>query len=195
MSTAPWTTPNAPVATLAHSHRWQRWWLAMPLLALGCLALIWLSTAIGIGSVTLRPEQAWRAMTAPETASRLEIVATNARLARALMALGVGVALGMAGALLQALYRNPLADPGITGVTQGAVTAAVAWIVFGPPVPSGQVSWVLPAVSAMGALLSASLTWTIARLGGRADPVRLILIGVLVGGARCSDLDCVALCR
>lgn len=62
------------------------------------------------------------------------------------------------------------------------MTAAVAWIVFGPPVPPGQVSWVLPAVSAIGALLSASLTWTIARLGRHPDPVRLILIGVLVGG-------------
>ncbi len=119
MSATTWTTTNAPVATLAQGQRWRRWWIAMPLLGLGCVAFIWLSTAIGIGSVTLSPAQAWRAITAPETASRLEIVATNARLARALMALGVGVALGMAGALLQALYRNGLADPGITGVTQG----------------------------------------------------------------------------
>ncbi len=181
MSSLSWTT-NAPVARVALGQRWHRWRLTMPLLALLCLGLIGLSTTFGIGSVTLRPEQVWRAIATPENASRLEIVATNARLARALMALGVGIALGMAGALLQALYRNPLADPSITGVTQGAVTAAVAWIVFGPPVPPGQVSWVLPAVSALGALFSASLTWTIARLGGRADPVRLILIGVLVGG-------------
>jgi iron complex transport system permease protein len=169
-------------ATMQRDHRWRRWGIAMPLLVLLCLGLIWLSTTIGVGSVTLSPQQVWRALVTPETATRLEIVATNARLSRALMALGVGIALGMAGTLLQALYRNPLADPGITGVTQGAVTAAVAWIVFGPPVPPGQVSWVLPAVSALGALLSASLTWTIAQLGGRADPVRLILIGVLVGG-------------
>lgn len=154
----------------------------MPLLMLLCVGMLWLSTAVGIGSVTLTPEQAWRALVTPENATRLEIVATNARLTRALMAFGVGIALGMAGALLQALYRNPLADPGITGVTQGAVTAAVAWIVFGPPMPPGQVSWILPAISALGALLSASLTWGVAQLGGRAEPIRLILIGVLVGG-------------
>lgn len=182
MSITSWTTTTAQPKAQAYSLRWQRWNITMPLLILLCLGLLWLSTAIGIGSVTLTPEQAWRALVTPENASRLEIVATNARLSRALMALGVGLALGMAGALLQALYRNPLADPGITGVTQGAVTAAVAWLVFGPPVAPGQVSWVLPAVSALGALLSASLTWGVAQLGGRAEPIRLILIGVLVGG-------------
>jgi iron complex transport system permease protein len=185
MSVSAWAEPQTDASTRINtikSKRWQRWWLAMPLLFILCLALLWLSTAIGIGSVTLTPIQAWRALTAPELASRLEIVATNARLSRALMALGVGLALGTAGALLQALYRNPLADPGITGVTQGAVSAAVAWIVFGPLLTPGQVSWILPAVSALGALLSASLTWGVARLGGRVEPVRLILIGVLVGG-------------
>ena len=182
MSTTVWTAPRAATVNPTASVRWQRWWIAMPLLMLCCLTLLWLSTAIGVGSVTLTPAHAWRALVKPETATRLEIVATNARLARALMALGVGIALGMAGALLQALYRNPLADPSITGVTQGAVTAAVAWIVFGPPVAPGQVSWVLPGISALGALLSASLTWSVARLGGKVEPVRLILIGVLVGG-------------
>lgn len=182
MSITVWTVSPAATGKTTVSARWRRWWLAMPLLVLCCLALLWGSTAIGVGSVTLTPDQAWRALVTPESASRLEIVATNARLTRALMALGVGIALGMAGALLQALYRNPLADPSITGVTQGAVTAAVAWIVFGPPMPPGQVSWVLPGVSALGALLSASLTWSVARLGGKVEPIRLILIGVLVGG-------------
>ena len=176
------TWPPGRYPAKPHSVRWQRWSIAMPLLIILCLALVWLSTAIGVGSVMLTPAQAWRALATPEAATRLEIVATNARLARAVMALGVGVALGMAGALLQALYRNPLADPGITGVTQGAVTAAVAWIVFGPPVAPGQVSWVLPGIAALGALFSATATWTISRAGGSTDPTRLILIGVLVGG-------------
>lgn len=182
MSTAILSPTRAHHQTINVSRRWRRWWILMPLLLLLCLGLLWFSTALGVGSVTLTPAQAWRAFTAPESATRLEIVATNARLSRALMALGVGVALGMAGALLQALYRNPLADPGITGVTQGAVTAAVAWIVFGPVVAPGQVSWVLPGVAALGALFAASLTWSVARMGGRVEPVRLILIGVLVGG-------------
>ncbi|MBI1298524.1 iron chelate uptake ABC transporter family permease subunit [bacterium] len=179
---AGWSTENRSSFASDAGIRWRRWMVTMPLLLLTCLALLWLSTAVGVGSVTLTPDQMWRTFSAPETATRLEIVATNARLSRALMALGVGVALGMAGALLQALYRNPLADPGITGVTQGAVTAAVAWIVFGPPLAPGQVSWVLPAVSALGAIFSATATWTITRLGGKVEPTRLILIGVLVGG-------------
>lgn len=162
--------------------RWRRWQIIVPIFAVLCLGLIWLSGIIGIGSITLTLEQIWRAMTAPEIATRLEIVAANARLSRATMALGVGLALGMAGALLQALYRNPLASPSITGVTQGAVTAVVAWIVFGPPMAPGQVSWILPSIAALGALLAASATWGITRLGGKVEPTRLILIGVLVGG-------------
>jgi iron complex transport system permease protein len=171
-----------PHAVAAPDRRWRRWLLAVPALLLLCLCLIGLSVAIGVGSVTLTPGQFWQALWAPEQASRLTLVATNARLTRALMACGVGAALGIAGALLQALYRNPLADPGITGVTQGATTAVVAWTVFGPEVQPGSVSWVLPAVAAIGAVVAASATWAVARLAGRVDPIRLILIGVLVGG-------------
>lgn len=162
--------------------RWRQWRIIVSVLFLGCLGLLALSVALGAGSVTLSLEQAWRAITAPQTATKLEVVATNARFSRALMAMGVGMALGAAGALLQALYRNPLADPGITGVTQGAVTAAVLWVVFGPPMKPGQVAWLLPAVSAVGAAFSALLTWTVTRLGGKVEPIRLILMGVLVGG-------------
>jgi len=172
----------APPIGVARDLRWRRWGVTMPLLALLCFGLIVLSAMIGVGSVTLTPAQIWRGLVAPETASRLEIVATNARLSRAVLALGVGLALGMAGALLQALYRNPLASPSITGVTQGAVAATVAWVVFGPEVPPNQVSWVLPAVAGMGALLSATATWSFTRLGGKVEPTRLILIGILVGG-------------
>lgn len=162
--------------------RWRQWQIAMPVLLLLCLGLITLSVAIGVGSATLMPGQVWQALWQPEQSTRIVIVATNARLARALMACGVGAALGAAGALLQALYRNPLADPGITGISQGATTAVVAWTVFGPDVQTDSVSWVLPAVAALGALLAASATWGVARLAGRVDPLRLILIGVLVGG-------------
>lgn len=154
----------------------------MFVLLLVCLGLILLSVAVGVGSVTLSPLTVWRVLWEPETASRLEMVATHARLSRVLMALGVGVALGAAGALTQALYRNPLASPDITGVTQGAVTAAVLWMVFGPPVAAGQVSWILPGISALGAFLAAAITWSVSRLSGRVDPIRLILMGVLVGG-------------
>ncbi len=184
MNTTTWNTDTRlnRMTLRPVQRRWRRWYIAVPLLILLCLGLLWLSVSIGVGSVTLTLEQIWRTLWMPETASRLEIVAVNARLTRALMAICVGLALGMAGALLQALYRNPLADPSITGVTQGATTAVIVWIVFGPPVPPGQVSWALPGIAACGALLSASLTWFVAQLGGRVEPMRLILIGVLVGG-------------
>jgi iron complex transport system permease protein len=181
MSAPTWPAGAQPTPAAA-APQWRRWLALMLLLAGAGGLLFWLSLAIGVGSVTLGPGQVWRALTAPASATRLEVVAANARLVRALLALGVGAALGLAGALLQALYRNPLADPSLTGVTNGAVTAAVAWTVFGPPVAAGQVVWVLPLVSAAGALLAAAATWGLTRLTGRVEPVRLILIGVLVGG-------------
>lgn len=163
------------------ARRWRSWWLAAPALVALCLILIGVSVAFGIRSVTLTPARVFTALWGTG-APRLDLVATNARLPRALLGLGVGMALGTAGALLQALYRNPLASPEITGVTQGAVAAAVAWITFGPPLPPDQVSWALPAISAAGACLSAAATWGITRLGGSVEPIRMILIGVLVGG-------------
>lgn len=161
---------------------WQRWWYLVPALVVVNLFIVWLAVTVGVGSVTLDVGQIWRALSDPEAASRLEIVAVNARLPRALMAVGVGFALGIAGALLQALYRNPLADPGVTGVTQGAVVAAVLWIVFGPPSSPGEISWILPGISALGACLSGGLTWLVAQLSGKVEPIRLILIGILIGG-------------
>lgn len=181
MSSFTRTTSRATGGTIL-SIRWRHWQIAMPLLALLCLGLLIVSVTIGVGSVTLSPAQMWRAIWTPGSATKIEIVATNARFARATMALGVGAALGAAGALLQALYRNPLADPSITGVTQGATTAAIVWLTFGPALPPGQVSWALPAVAAVGALFAATTTWGVTRLSGQVEPIRLILIGVLVGG-------------
>jgi iron complex transport system permease protein len=181
MTARPW--PPAAVAPPAQrsERRWRRWSVAAPALVALCLVLVGLSVCFGARSVTLTPARAARALWG-EGAPRLDVVATNARLPRALLGLGVGMALGAAGALLQALYRNPLASPEITGVTQGAVAAAAAWLTFGPQLPPGQVSWALPAIAALGACLSAAATWGIARLGGGVEPIRLVLIGVLVGG-------------
>lgn len=182
MSAAFWHSSGNAHTTNIPDRRWQRWWFVMLILILLCTGLILLSLVVGVGSVTLTPGQIWQALWTPEDASRITNVAMSVRLSRALMGLGVGAALGTAGALLQALYRNPLADPGITGVTQGAVTAAVCWITFGPAVAPGSISWVLPGVAAVGACLAAAITWGVTRLAGQVEPVRLILMGILVGG-------------
>ncbi|MEM7271895.1 MAG: iron ABC transporter permease [Actinomycetota bacterium] len=135
----------------------------------------------GTGSVRLGPVTAWNALFDSENAERLEVVAAEARVVRILMSVLVGAALASAGALLQTLYRNPLASPEITGVTQGSVVAVVVWLVYGPR-ESADPDWLFPVIGCIGGIAAGLLTYAVSRLGGRVDPLRLILVGVLLGG-------------
>jgi iron complex transport system permease protein len=182
MSAAPWRRVRAARHGVPTGARWRRWTIVAPCLILLCLLLVGASISYGTRSITMSPERALTALFDADAATRLEVVAANSRTPRALLAFGVGAALAIAGALLQALYRNPLASPGVTGVTQGAVAATVLWITFGPTVAPGRVSWVFPLVACVGGICTAALVWFAASVGGRANPVRLILMGVLVGG-------------
>lgn len=98
------------------------------------------------------------------------IVLAEYRLPRLLLAMGCGAGLALSGALLQGLTRNPLADPGLLGVTQGAALAAVALIVLAPAAPYGLR---LP-VAFGGALAAAALVQAL----GRGAALRLILSGI-----------------
>lgn len=110
------------------------------------------------------------------------------RLPRALGAFAVGGLLALAGALLQLLLRNPLADPYVLGVSGGAATGALAMLLL---VPVGLVErqWLMPLGAILGALLAVALLFGLARrallrvtpfiLQGTAG-VRLILTGVMI---------------
>ncbi|RII96236.1 Fe(3+)-siderophore ABC transporter permease, partial [Clavibacter michiganensis subsp. insidiosus] len=97
------------------------------------------------------------------------------RVPRTLVGLAAGLALGVAGALIQAVTRNPLADPGILGVTAGSAFAvAVATGVLGVTAVSGYL-WFAFA----GALAAAVVVYVVGSAGrGGGDPVRLTLAGV-----------------
>lgn len=125
------------------------------------------------GAKMLSLADVWRVLWAPD--GKIEsILVWTLRLPRSLAAAAAGAGLAVSGYLLQALTRNPLADPGITGVTAGAVAPIVACFVFLPwlsPV------W-YPLVGLAGGLAAASVTFWIARGGGR--PLHLALGGVNV---------------
>src|SRR5437773_11201081 len=91
------------------------------------------------------------------------------RLPRVLGAALVGGALATAGALLQGLLRNPLADPFVTGTSAGATLAAVAAIVLGLAAP------LVPIAAFAGALLTVTLVWRLARRG-RITTVHAVLL-------------------
>ncbi|SFR60818.1 iron complex transport system permease protein [Pseudidiomarina maritima] len=95
------------------------------------------------------------------------------RLPRIILAFCNGVALGLAGSVLQLLLRNPLAEPGITGIAGGAALATVATLYLGAV---GPVSWWLPAVGLLGGIVTLGLLWLLS--GRQPQGIRIILVGV-----------------
>ncbi|MFB9314154.1 FecCD family ABC transporter permease [Nocardioides plantarum] len=118
-----------------------------------------------------------------------ELIITDLRLPQTTVALLVGMALGLAGALTQTFARNPLASPDILGVTEGASAGAVAVIVlagssgFGGGLVTGRLQTVgLPLAAFAGGLLTAMLLYALAWRRG-IDGQRLVLIGIGIGAA------------
>ncbi|MDX6740063.1 FecCD family ABC transporter permease [Actinocorallia sp. A-T 12471] len=106
------------------------------------------------------------------------IVVWERRIPRTLLGIAVGAALGLAGALMQALSRNPLADPGLLGVNAGAAAAVGAAGLFWPLTSTETTVW----FAFLGAGIAATLVYTLGRGGmtGKANPVQLILAGMAV---------------
>lgn len=100
-------------------------------------------------------------------------VITNVRLPRTLIALLVGLNMGIAGALLQGVLRNPLASPGIIGVNAGAGLAAVIVMSLVP----GSIGLV-PPLAFVGAMLSTLVIYGLSRQDGKSTTTTIILAGV-----------------
>jgi iron complex transport system permease protein len=106
------------------------------------------------------------------------LVIQTFRLPRILLALLVGMALAVSGAILQGIIRNPLASPDVIGITGGASVAAVAFITY---VQGVSIHW-LPVAAFVGSVVITFLLYALAWKNGLA-PIRLVLIGVGVGAA------------
>ena len=124
-----------------------RIWLAA-LLGIGLLtATAFVSLTLGV--VRLAPDETLRALVHPADASATAgAVIWSIRLPRILVAMLVGAALATVGAVMQAILRNPLAEPGITGVSAGAAVGAVAGITLGL---AGSSQWGIPLAAFAGA--------------------------------------------
>ena len=126
-----------------------------------------------VGSRAVPVHDVWGAITAYDPTNPMQAIVA-ARVPRTVVALLVGGALGLAGASMQGLTRNPLADPGILGINAGAALAMVLAIsVFGITALRGYVWFAL-----VGAAIAAFLVHAIAGLGrGGATPVKLAVAG------------------
>jgi iron complex transport system permease protein len=149
--------------------------------------------SIAIGAKAIPPATVWDALdgavTDPSQSADLTII-HELRIPRTLIGLAAGVALGLAGALMQGLTRNPLADPGILGINAGAATAVVLAIrVLGVASLSGYIWFAF--AGAAGAFLVVYLLGSRGRSG--ASPERLALAGAAVGAALLAVTNAVAL--
>lgn len=99
------------------------------------------------------------------------------RFPRIVMAVVVGAALATAGLVMQGVFRNPLAEPGIVGVSSGAAVGASAVIVFGTV---GLNPLIAPAFAFIGGLAATFIVYFSARAGGRTEVVTLVLTGIAV---------------
>jgi len=113
------------------------------------------------------------------------VVLEAVRLPRTALGLLVGAGLAVSGAMMQGLFRNPLADPGIVGVTSGAALAAVVSIVLGPtllaPIAILLGNHFLPLMAFLGGLLNTWVLYVIATRDGRTSTTALILSGIAIG--------------
>ena len=145
------------------------------LLALTAVAVL---VALLTGAAGLPVRDVFAALTGSADSTTRTIV-LELRLPRVLLALVAGGALALAGAVFQALLRNPLAEPYVLGVAGGAAVGAVAAVVFG----LSRVPGLVPAAALTGALLSIVLVLRIAVRVGRAVDTRVLLLAGVVAGA------------
>lgn len=145
------------------------------LASLGLLVLVALAS-IAIGAKALPLDQVWHGLF-HGTGTYSDVVVDD-RISRTVLGLLVGAALGLSGAVLQALTRNPLADPGLLGINAGASAAVVTAITyFGVTSLSGYVWFAFFGAAAVGALV-----WFLGGSRG-ATPVRLALAGTAISAA------------
>ena len=157
-------------------------------LAIGAAILLALVLVVALVSLSLGPVDiptshiAWIILSSvgfdvPEFGRTEQLVIDQIRLPRIIVGASVGMALGVAGATMQGLFRNPMADPGIIGVSAGGALGAVIAIATGT---AALFFLALPAFAFVGAMAAAFLVYGIAAVGGGFSMATLLLAGVAV---------------
>lgn len=149
------------------------------------LILFTILISLQLGSFSIKPLEVVQTFLGQGTRKQ-EIVLFSMRLPRIVMAILVGTALAVSGAILQSITKNDLADPGIMGISSGAALAVVMYIYFMNGNVYDGVSnltiWTMPVVAFFGSILGAVLIYLFAWKKG-INPTRLILIGIGINSA------------
>lgn len=176
---------EASVRAPAHSLRLRPAWALAGLSASLVLAMV-LTASVGSAQISVGTvyrvlvHQLPLVQVTPDWAATVETIVLDIRLPRIVLAALVGASLGMAGATYQGLFRNPLADPYLIGVAQGAALGAVSGFLL----PAGIVATglgLIPLAAFIGAILAAGAVYLLARVGKSLPVTTLILAGVALG--------------
>jgi iron complex transport system permease protein len=177
-------SPGIARSLPGYSRRWRFRFYSIGVLAVLCIVIAIL--AVTVGSVKIPYATVWKILLdhlplisiSGDWTDTTDMIVMGIRLPRVAMAGLVGAALGVAGAAYQGLFRNPLADPYLIGVAQGAALGAsigfvVSWSFLG--------TYFIPILAFGGALIAVSIVYLIARVGKSMPVTTLILAGVAVG--------------
>lgn len=148
--------------------------------SLWLLLLASMVVAVAFGPADIAPQEVWQTIAyhlglvseSPVTRLR-DVIIWELRLPRVLVAAGVGAGLALCGAVMQALTRNPLADPYLLGLSAGASLGAVSFLLLGA-------SLLMPLGAFLGAGAAMAMTLLVTSLLGGATPARAILAGISI---------------
>ena len=143
--------------------------IASSLIALLLIMLI----SMKLGSIEISFRELFIGLISGKTDGNIGII-KDLRLPRVLVAIFIGSNLAIAGVLLQAVMKNPLADPGITGISSGASLVAIMVMVFVP-----ELSHIKPLIAFIGGSVAALLVYGIAYKNG-LSPIRIVLAGIAI---------------
>ncbi len=152
------------------------------------LLLAALLVGAGSGAYAISPAQLWGVAVSvaqgSSNPSPEHLVFVNIRLPRLVLGLAAGFGLGVAGTLMQGLFRNPLADPGLIGISSGAALAAGFTIVMGawlfPSLPRTLGSWTLVMMAFGGGFLVTLLIYALSRSEGGTRMALMLLAGIAI---------------
>ncbi|WP_277288412.1 FecCD family ABC transporter permease [Veillonella montpellierensis] len=144
------------------------------LIALACMAILALIISMIYGAVEISLSTIIHTIMTDTIRTTEEMVIWNIRLPRNIVAALVGASLAVSGAILQAVMKNPLADPQIVGVSSGAGLAGIIVLILFP-----SYEYIVPMVAFLGALSASILVYVLAWKNG-IRPTRIILAGVAV---------------
>ncbi len=155
-------------------------------LALSVLLFLAVILSIRYGAVSISLDEMWsslqKMLSSSDSMTLTERIFMDIRLPRAILCVFVGASLAVGGTLLQALFRNPIVEPGLVGTSCGAAFGAAIYFALGATFHFNTGQWTLPLAACLGAIVSTALVFFLSqsRHTGKSSIVSLLLTGIAI---------------